>query len=104
VTGGLAYGHTETSASFSEGNDFPANSAASIDAWRAGWTIGSGFEWMIAPSWSIKGEYLYYDLGTVTVNNAINTLAFGAPFFSVTIASEAAYRGSIARGGINYHF
>jgi outer membrane immunogenic protein len=110
VTGGLAYGHTETSASFAETScgGVNANSAASINAWRAGWTVGGGFEWMIAPRWSIKGEYLYYDLGTVTVNNTL-TVPAGTPglgpFFSVvTIASEAAYRGSIARGGINYHF
>jgi outer membrane immunogenic protein len=109
VTGGLAYGHTETSASFAETAGFPnvifnANSAASINAWQAGWTVGGGFEWMIAPRWSIKGEYLYYDLGTVTVNNAINVNTGPVPFFGVTIASEAAYRGSIARAGINYHF
>jgi outer membrane immunogenic protein len=31
-----------------------------------GWTIGAGVEYMLNPSWTIKGEYLYYDLG----NNA----------------------------------
>jgi outer membrane immunogenic protein len=28
-----------------------------------GWTLGAGVEYMLNPSWTIKGEYLYYDLG-----------------------------------------
>ena len=108
MTGGLAYGHTETSVSFIEqasvDSGFNASSAASTKAWRAGWTVGGGFEWMFAPHWSVKGEYLYYDIGSVTVNNAINAFSGSAPFFGVGIASEAHYRGSIARAGVNYHF
>jgi outer membrane immunogenic protein len=30
---------------------------------RAGWTLGGGLEWMFAPHWTHKAEYLYYDLG-----------------------------------------
>src|SRR5262249_22783585 len=108
ATWGLAYGHTSTSVSFAEiaslFSGFNANAAASVDAWRTGWTVGGGFEWMFAPQWSVKAEYLYYDLGTVTVNNTITAFSGSTPFFGATIASEANYRGSIARGGINYHF
>ena len=28
-----------------------------------GWTLGGGIEWMFAPGLSLKGEYLFYDLG-----------------------------------------
>ena len=28
-----------------------------------GWTAGAGLEYMISPSWSLKAEYLYFDLG-----------------------------------------
>lgn len=28
-----------------------------------GWTIGGGLEWAYSNSWSLKAEYLYYDLG-----------------------------------------
>ncbi len=28
----------------------------------SGWTMGAGVEYMLNPSWTIKGEYLYYDL------------------------------------------
>jgi opacity protein-like surface antigen len=33
-----------------------------------GWTLGAGLEYMVDPRWSIKAEYLYYDLG----NNALS--------------------------------
>ena len=33
---------------------------------RVGWTAGGGVEWLFAPNWSVKVEYLYYDLGSVT--------------------------------------
>ncbi len=28
-----------------------------------GWTIGAGLEWAYSNSWTLKAEYLYYDLG-----------------------------------------
>jgi outer membrane immunogenic protein len=42
----------------------------------AGWTIGAGYEWMIAPSWIARAEYLYYSLGN---NNTNNTATFASP-------------------------
>ena len=27
-----------------------------------GWTIGGGFEYMVSPRWTVKAEYLYFDL------------------------------------------
>jgi outer membrane immunogenic protein len=70
-----------------------------------GWTVGAGAEWMVAQHWSIKGEYLYYDLGSVTLNNAFFvTNGEGTPFFGATIASRASYNGNIVRLGVNYHF
>jgi opacity protein-like surface antigen len=31
-----------------------------------GWTIGGGVEYLIAPQWTIKAEYMYYDFGNNT--------------------------------------
>jgi outer membrane immunogenic protein len=28
---------------------------------RTGYVLGAGYEWMIAPEWSVRGEYLFYD-------------------------------------------
>ena len=27
---------------------------------QSGYVVGAGYEWMIAPNWSLRGEYLYY--------------------------------------------
>lgn len=29
----------------------------------SGWTVGAGVEYMFAPNWSLKGEYMYADYG-----------------------------------------
>jgi outer membrane immunogenic protein len=111
ATGGLAYGHVDTNVAFTShlpicGNCGPDPSTfAENDKWRAGWTAGGGVEWMFAPRWSAKLEYLYYDLGHVTLNTALNqTLVSGVVCCGANIASEIHYRGSIGRIGINYRF
>lgn len=110
ATGGLAYGRVETSASFSGSfptNPTPASGATSISqsSVRTGYTVGGGFEWMFAPRWSVKAEYFYYDLGTVTLNQPFTVaLAGGGGFIGTAVQSTAHYNGNIARAGINYHF
>ncbi len=70
-----------------------------VDAWgfnntRTGWTAGGGVEWMFAPNWSAKLEYLYADLsgGGVTGGFSWN---YGYNFHPQI---------NIARVGVNYHF
>jgi outer membrane immunogenic protein len=41
---------------------------------RSGWVVGGGWEYAFAPSWSMKVEYNYFDLG----NRDQNTCAGGA--------------------------
>jgi len=111
-TGGLAYGHASTATTFSEAvggacscGPFPTVSSSSSST-LTGWTVGGGLEWMFAPQWTLKGEYLYYDLGTL--NYASPQLsqanAAGTPFFGANVTSGAAVRGNIARAGVNYKF
>ena len=115
VTGGLAYGHVETSVGFTSQlsnqvgaslRNWPDGSGfISKDDWRAGWTVGGGAEWMFAPRWSFKAEYLYYDLGHVNLNTEIDNFnPAGVRAFGFGLASQASNKGSIARAGINYHF
>ena len=33
---------------------------------RDGYTVGGGLEYMFAPNWSAKGEYMYYNFGNTT--------------------------------------
>jgi opacity protein-like surface antigen len=85
---------------------------------RVGWSAGGGFEWMIAPNWSVKAEGLYYDLGRVqfvsspTVIQApagpSGLLLYGFANPSAVASSVSAthlrFDGVIVRAGVNYHF
>jgi outer membrane immunogenic protein len=57
---------------------------------------------MFAPQWSVKVEYLYYDLGTVTLNQTLPQYATGV--INTDIQSAVHYRGNIARAGANFKF
>jgi outer membrane immunogenic protein len=107
ATGGLAYGQVKTNVSFT-GTDIlfglPAGGTSAVTRTdtRAGWTVGGGAEWMFASQWSIKAEYLFYDLGTQSIDQ---TLLVSSGFDGFTsIHSDAHYRGSIVRGGVNFKF
>jgi outer membrane immunogenic protein len=84
ATGGLAYAHVQTGAAFSlqtfdpgAGQTGSGSTALFQSETRTGWTVGGGLEWMIAPQWSVRGEYLYYDLGTVTLNQTLGLVGQG---------------------------
>ncbi len=56
VTAGWAYGRLKASgAGFSTSKN------------KSGWTAGGGLEYAIAPNMTMKGEYLYVDLGTIDI-------------------------------------
>lgn len=85
VTGGAAFGKVESSFSYSNSgattfnaNDPGVGSFVACPAGTTcfsgkdsdvltGWTIGGGFEYAFSPSWSLKGEYLFVDLGSHSV-------------------------------------
>jgi outer membrane immunogenic protein len=76
-----------------------ASTANIISSTSAGWTVGAGAEWMFAPQWSVKAEYLYVDLGT---NSSTITYAYGANTSALTSSVHDTY--NVVRGGINFHF
>jgi outer membrane immunogenic protein len=61
VTGGFAYGHTNTSYTYSNGSYY---SSASFGGTHGGWTAGAGVEYALTHNLTMKIEYLYTDLGT----------------------------------------
>jgi outer membrane immunogenic protein len=110
-TGGGAFGHVSTTTTFSEAVGGPCSCgpfptvATTTSSTMPGWTAGGGLEWMFAPQWSLKGEYLYYNLGTLSTTSQITqTNGAGTNFFGAGVASNAFIKGSIARAGINFHF
>ncbi len=75
-------------------------SAGSSEKTMTGWTLGAGIEAMIAHDWSLKAEYLYYNLGTIYYTSNLTTFFIGAP----AIQTTARFNGNIGRVGVNYHF
>ena len=114
ATAGMAYGEaeltTQTSLLAIDGNGAPLGSAFGSTRYSnmlVGWTAGGGFEWMFHDRWSVRAEYLYYDLGAVSVAGALPGMTpAGAPSNAYTLASQvsARFNGNVVRGGLNYHF
>ncbi len=118
ATGGLAYGGVNSSTSINQVfNGLVPSSIAT--AWgtfgnsstsRVGWTAGGGGEWLFAPNWSVKVEYLYYDLGSVSYGAGalVDGFTIAAPpdvaFFTNAAQSTTRFNGNVVRAGLNYHF
>jgi outer membrane immunogenic protein len=83
-TGGLAVGGVEANRP-----GFTGNSET-----RAGWTIGGGVEFALAPQWSAKVEYLYVDLGSFDCGFSCGNFA----------PNNVNFTANLIRGGINYKF
>jgi len=102
ATGGIAYGGGSSNFSV-----FDATTGAfwsgGPSSTRVGWTIGGGVEYAITNNITIKGEYLYADLGSHSFNSLGN--ADAAAFFpGVVITGKIDYNASIFRAGVNYKF
>jgi outer membrane immunogenic protein len=100
ATGGLAYGETKLQTAFACATCVPpANTVNLTDNMQVGWTVGAGVEWRFAPQWSVKAEYLYVDLGSIS-----NTLGYAYAPFNSSLTSTYNERDNIVRAGINYKF
>lgn len=109
VTGGLAVAHQGFSQSIVQLN-VPFAEAGSVSKTTAGWTVGVGTEYAFDNHWTVKGEYLFVDPGSVSFSSvgtcpASPTVCAGflsatAPLF--TAAHSAHLKADILRAGINY--
>lgn len=110
-TGGLAFGQSTASFSVVNPQAFPPLSAFASSSRWVGWAAGGGLEyalpdnWFNWSNWSVKVEYLYYDLGnstrTVSYQNP-DPVTLG-PEFS-TLSGHTRHSGNIVRAGLNYKF
>ena len=96
-TGGLAVGNVKQTASYAD-NLLPPNSAIlSRSDTQVGWVAGVGAGYAIGSNWSIKAEWLYADLGTVSASAA-------TPGGYAVIGSSGQIRSNIVRVGVDYRF
>jgi outer membrane immunogenic protein len=114
ATGGAAIGQVQNQGLVQLGST-PQVAAGTFPIWtgsnttiKGGFALGGGAEWMALEHWTIKAEYLWYDLGTVShpLNCATPTAGFCGPgFFYPTLGNVvSSIRGSIVRVGFNYKF
>ncbi len=96
VTGGLAIGGGSVSAT-AAAFPLPFVWAGSAPSTRAGWTLGAGLEYALSNNWSLKGEYLYYNLG--------ESKLVASEFLLPSAATYNVKRdGHVFRLGVNYRF
>ncbi len=62
-----------------------------------GWTAGGGIEYLFAPCWSVKAEYLYFDFSG-------NNYSWANPALGKTYGWERDYTVDSFKVGVNYHF
>jgi outer membrane immunogenic protein len=111
-TGGFAYGEAISRTDITQqvlGPSFVPNAYHAHGQWdnlRPGWTAGGGLEWMFMTHWSIKAEYLFYDLGSASyqLSHLRNFNLAGTLFSDTAPTSHTKFEGNIVRGGLNFHF
>lgn len=94
-TAGVAYGDVQSATNISIGNAF---TSTSFDEMRCGWVAGAGAEYALQHNWSLRSEFLFYDLGSSKWTQQVNGLATH-PF-----AVSATNAGALVRGGMSYKF
>jgi outer membrane immunogenic protein len=101
-TGGLAYGEVKARTSFNDPSfgGGPLVFAGSNKQTRTGWAAGAGIEWGFAPNWTAGFEYLFIDLGNLTVTET----QVSGPANATTFTSVSRFRDNIARVLVNYKF
>ena len=100
ATGGFAYGDVRSTVNFF-GPAGQLQFAGTIDKVETGYAVGGGIEHAFAPNWTVKGDYLFYDLGRNTVNVAvIPGSGGGGTGYNSSFSNE----GHIVRMGVNYRF
>ena len=102
ATGGVAYAGGSSNFSVFDSTT-GALWSGSPSSTRVGWTAGGGVEYALTNNWTIRGEYLYADLGKSNFTTVGNAAA--ATFFPGVYASgHLSYNASIFRAAVNYKF
>jgi outer membrane immunogenic protein len=98
-TGGLAFGETKAATAITGLGSLWTGSKSETNV---GYTLGAGIEYAFNNNWSVKVEYLYYDLGTENYTAPlISGPGAGSSVFGTVRAENA---GNIVRAGLNYRF
>jgi len=101
-TGGLAWGIVDAQQATNFLSPPDVGGRTSGDVNHIGWTAGAGIEWAVAPNWTIKGDYLYVDLGEENYALDGTTKPGGTVPYTETFATDLSFH--TVRVGVNYKF
>ena len=115
ATGGLAVTRITTiqsqlNADVFGGGFFPGyGESVSGSQTKAGWTLGGGLEYAMSDHWTVKGEYLYTDFGSINLTGIAGPPTSpalpGPPFFGgQSFTHTFDLHVSTVRAGVNYKF
>lgn len=102
VTGGAAWSDTHYTG-------FVTNNLASGGGYgpydqtqvRTGWVVGAGLEYMVAPNWLFRAEYLHYGFGGEQIIGATNPTFYPGARGVFTLGSTSF---NVVRAGVSYKF
>lgn len=99
ITSGLAFGHINDSANVDFRPFGTTQYPASLSKMKTGYTAGGGGEFSINNQWSVRGEYLFVDLGSETITASATP---ALPPFQVNYLFT--HRQHTVNFGVNFHF
>jgi outer membrane immunogenic protein len=109
VTGGIALTRVEFDFAYIDDNAQPgsglpgANAQRSAHATKAGWTLGAGGEYRLSRNWSLTGQYLFADFGSIhAAAPLVPTPTLDE--FSAVIGSSVHLRTNLILVGATYRF
>jgi len=98
-TGGMAYGRVNYSANTDFRPQGTIEYPVSFTKTKVGWTAGGGMEYALTSNWSLKTEYLYYNLGNESKTG--DPIPENPPF---QIRYDWKTSASTVNVGLNYKF
>jgi outer membrane immunogenic protein len=111
ATAGVAWASVRTSVAYLQNEQnppalLPFGSANQTTTETFGPVVGAGVEWKWTANWSVKAEYLYADLGNMSINTQLiqPNLTLGGVQGAATTTTTTHLHDNIARVGVNYKF
>lgn len=109
VTGGPAWTRVESDFRYVDDNAQPGSglpgawAQGSARATKTGWTLGAGGEYALSPNWSLTGQYLFADFGSIdAAARLVPTPTLDE--FSAVIDSSVHLRTNLILVGATYRF
>jgi outer membrane immunogenic protein len=102
ITGGLAVADLKYSSSFVDSFANPAVGSVSLGQTHTGWAVGGGAEWRLNNHWSLRGEYLYMDIGSLGGTMPVAQSNF--PTLITNLNHGVQFRENLVRAAFSYRF